>query len=65
MIAAWGLLLVLTFSANGTMERHFTASQSVMYFPTKDQCEAGAALVKETIPGNWRHVCVPMEGRAR
>ncbi len=73
MIAAWGLLMVLTFpptpncpdGCSWVKTNPTTISQSVLYFPTKDQCEAGAKLIIDTIPGDWKHVCIPMIGSAR
>ena len=51
---AFALLLVLNGSA-----------PAVLYFPTRDLCEAGAAMVRERIPADWKHVCVPVVGAAK
>lgn len=59
MIAAFALLLVLLGGSDG-----ITPSQAVIYFPSRDLCEAAAAQVVQTVPGRWQHVCLPMVGAA-
>ncbi len=58
-MAAFALLLVL---ASGGMNAG--DSQSVIYFPSADLCEAGAKQIMRDIPGLWRHTCVPVIGSA-
>jgi hypothetical protein len=37
---------------------------AVLYFPSRDLCEAAARDVRAHIPGDWRHVCLPVIGSA-
>jgi hypothetical protein len=55
-MAAFALLMVLFNQAS--------PSQSVIYFPSADLCEAGAKQIMRDIPGQWRYTCVPVVGSA-
>lgn len=39
-------------------------SPVVIYFPSRDLCEAAARDVRKAIPAHWSHVCVPVVGSA-